>query len=229
MARFLVRVDDVGRRFGDDPHIGSDVQLLDAERFVRPFHAAGIPLVLGCVPQWLSESAIDDLWKYLKAPADSVAVHGWDHVAGRVSVDRMRSGIQRLTRNGIVPTVYIPPFNAYSPQDVDAWGEAGGSVFLGGLDGKDHLLGSRPKLVGLHEVWHVPYLSRFYGRSHQLVKAVDAEDKTTSGIVVLTLHVPWEVDSIAGWSDNLAALAEALRGRCVTVAEAQSVWGAMHG
>lgn len=224
MTRFLVRVDDVGRRFGDDPKVGTDSQLLDAEAFVLPFRRAGVPLVLGCVPAWLQPSAMDFLWQQVKGNENVLAVHGWDHVPGRVSVDRMRAGIQLLTRDGIVPSVYIPPFNAYSPQDVDAWGDAGGTVFLGGLDGSDHLLGSLPRQVGVRKVWHVPYHARLYGRAHELVSQVMESSTGGNRVEVLTLHVPWEVRARVGWLENLKSLAAALRGRCVTVEQAVEVW-----
>ncbi len=224
MTSFLVRVDDVGRRFGDDPRVGTDTSLVDAEAFVSPFRRAGVPLVLGCVPAWLSDESLDILWKYVKGRENVLAVHGWDHVPGKVSVDRMRAGIQRLTRDGIVPAVYIPPFNAYSPQDVDAWGDAGGSVFLGGRDGSDHLLGSLPRQVGLRKVWHAPYRERLYGRSHELVSQVMESPNHVDRVEVLTLHVPWEVRARAGWLENLKSLASVLRGRCVTVEQAVASW-----
>lgn len=224
MTSFLVRVDDVGRRFGDDPKVGTDSQLLDAEAFVKPFRDVGVPLVLGCVPQWLSERSIDKLWTYVKGPSDAIAVHGWDHSPGRVSVEQMRSGRSRLARGGDAPAVYIPPFNAYSPQDVDAWGDAGGSVFLGGRDGSDHLLGSLPRQVGLRKVWHAPYRERLYGRAHELVSQVMESPNHVDRVEVLTLHVPWEVRARAGWLENLTSLASVLRGRCVTVEQAVASW-----
>jgi hypothetical protein len=230
MTKFLVRVDDVGRRFGDDPKVGTDSHLLDAEAFVLPFRRAGVPLVLGCVPAWLQPSAMDFLWQQVKGNENVLAVHGWDHAPGKVSVDRMRAGIQLLTRDGIVPSVYIPPFNSYSPQDVDAWGDAGGTVFLGGLDGSDHLLGSLPRQIGVRKVWHAPYRKLLYGLSHDLVSQVVGSGAEDDRVEVLTLHVPWEVRARTGWLNNLTALAQSLVGRCVTISEAVKHWSKMsHG
>lgn len=224
MTRFLVRVDDVGRRFGDDPKVGTDIQLLDAEAFVQPFRDVGVPLVLGCVPQWLSDESIDKLWAYVKGPSDSIAVHGWDHAPGRVSVEQMRSGRSWLSRGNDTPAVYIPPFNAYAPQDVDAWGDAGGTVFLGGLDGTHHLLGSLPRQIGLRKVWHVPYHARLYGRAHELVSQVMESSTGGDRVEVITLHIPWEVRARVGWLENLKSLASVLRGRCVSVEQAVESW-----
>lgn len=228
MTRYVVRVDDVGRRFGDDPEVGTDVELLDATKFCRPFREAGVPLVLGAVPAWFGEASLRRLWSDL-ADGDAVAVHGWDHRRGRVAAMAMFGGMKLLANpiTGAKPRAYIPPFNAYDNADVTAWFGAGGDVFLGGIDGRDHARGTKPTkwkpdVAGAVRL-HVPAREALYGRSSKLVDVVKT-DHPSDRIDVLTLHVPWEVGASKSWERDLAALAEALAGKAVALDAAVLEW-----
>lgn len=179
----ILRVDDVGRRPGDDPERGCDWDLSFFEDWCVRGGLVDVPAVYGVVPSWVDTTRIGRLRSKL---AGTFAVHGFDHRQGAV----VRLAQMFAGRIALDAVAYIPPFNAYSAQTVQDWGEAGGRYFFGGYESRVCPPGP-PRLLG--DVVFVPAYAPLYGHAATLLMTEFAT--LPDYPVVLTLHVAWEPDA----------------------------------
>jgi hypothetical protein len=187
VKQFILRVDDVGRVNGDLPECGSDHSLTHFFEWVHKTGLEGLPAVYGLVPEWVNAHG---LYCFLSLPHYCRAVHGWDHVRGK-AVTLREMGIARTK---LQADIYIPPFNAYQISDVINWAECGGRTFLGGFYCQHHHLGDQP--ININGVKHYSANDLLYDRSAELIKQIE-KNRTYDCVQVITLHVPWEVDTDA--------------------------------
>lgn len=183
----ILRVDDVCRRPGDLPELGTDK---DASYFFKWREAAGLaglPVVYGVVPTWPNETGLDRLRNDLTGH-ELLAVHGWSH-AIRAEVTRAQMSKAKILLN---TTVYIPPFNAYSEKTISDWAVEGGKYFFGGTYPNEHQHGVDPKLV--RGVIHLPAFKPLYAHAGPLYE--NAQEMLEGSLpqypIVATLHVPWD-------------------------------------
>lgn len=192
MAKLILRIDDVGRRPGDPPSPGSDGDLEYFRRWRETCGLQGKPAVYGATPKWLTGNGLRWLLENITTP-ERLALHGWDHSPGAVvHHEQLHAGKMALSTN-----TYIPPFNAYTEDTLQAWGNVGGRYFLGGFHGEHHHYGPLPVKVGC---FHLPALRECYGHAGELLEnlpAVLANLHNNAAPVVVTLHVPWDTPQAA--------------------------------
>lgn len=182
--QIILRVDDVGRKPGDEPDKGTDG---DLDYFFAWRTACGLarfPVVYGATPTWLTRKGLNQLRKL--SPIERVALHGWNHERGRVTPEHMRVGSMLLNTD-----IYIPPFNEYDGETMKDWYEAGGRYFLGGYEQSvlspynwiDEASGNR--------MYHISAYKSLYAHAEKMPTNFH-EILPTTYPVVMTLHVPWD-------------------------------------
>lgn len=185
--KFILRVDDVGRKPGDKPEYGTDN---DLDYFFRWREAAGLyglPVFYGVVPAWLSRRGLCRLKSWLEGN-ERTAVHGWNHTKNTlVTLQQMVDARNLLQTSGAL--AYIPPFNRYDDRTLNYWREAGGQMFFGGL------VASKlpPRLE--KDLIYLPAFGPFYGHIEEVLENLSLPQDQTEFPLVVTLHVPWDEES----------------------------------
>lgn len=178
----VLRVDDVGRAPGDSPTTGSDGDLEYFRSWRNQSRLAGLPVVYGVVPAWLSAKGL----QYLEglSAAEELAVHGWNHLRSNCDEELMRRGKLQLESVHKCRS-YIAPYNLYNHRTLRSWALAGGRWFFGGFDGTHHSYGPLP--VRAQGVVHLPVSRELYGRSEEIALV-----SNWPSFAVVAVHVPWE-------------------------------------
>lgn len=218
--KFILRIDDVGRKPGDTPEKGTDSSLDYFLRWREALGLTGLPCYYGIVPTWLNPEGRDRL-KLLQGK-EYTAVHGWDHAHNSV-VDSARMSIARRELMGGRRTnlclAYIPPYNWYSATTLKDWKEAGGEYFFGGFD--EHYPGVGPFPSIQHDLLYLPAFKPLYGHAHEVLTGLEKLPEVSySYPLVITLHVPWDqerywpalVEVISIVKDSLITIEEAEKG-----------------
>jgi hypothetical protein len=229
--RFLVRVDEFPHYLAwDDPkRYGTD----GYRRFHSIMAAAGVPY-LAAMPARVSRAPLDPterrwrpfdesertlLAELLASGSVAFALHGRDHRT-RFDSPRERSelcglgasqtatlldeALAELAELGVVPEVFVPPFNRF---DAGQYGELARrfAVVCGGPESIG-LLGFHRSPLWLGEAVYLPSYFPLYGSAAEVRPAARALIERGAGLwMPIALHWGWEADD--GWSE-LEALAE---------------------
>lgn len=181
---FILRVDDVGRKPGDSPEIGTDRDLLFFGQWRQKMNLQGVPIYYGAVPTW-----IDDIpAKWLDSLAPEIAsVHGINHERKQSpTIAQLKEARAKFPS---LPKSFIPPFNHYSRDTIENWRAAGGEFFFGGFNGEHHNYGQLPDMKG--GCLHLPAAKELYGKVYEVTDALEKWQSHQCPLVC-TLHVPWD-------------------------------------
>jgi hypothetical protein len=203
MARFILRVDDVGWLPDHSPDYG--LEYFAAWR--KAAGLSGLPVYYGAIPSCIGDRELKWLQENL-AGREELSVHGCDHARGaNVTRQQMADAIHRF-RTAAKCRSYIAPFNKYTPATVRDWNLATAAdhegYFFGGFDHEHHQHGNYPVAVDGHVV-HLPAFRPLYDHTEPLTEEVPLWCDTQCPLVV-TLHCTWGHARL----DRLAAITELL-------------------
>lgn len=186
--KFVLRIDDVGRKPGDDPDHGTDNDLDYFFRWRAAAGLAGLPVFYGAVPAWVSEKGIQRLRDVLDGD-ERTAIHGWDHVKNRVvTLEQMKEARKRFQNTGSL--AYIPPRNHFDNTTMNTWRQAGGQVFFGGLTTGE----AKPPRIE-RELIYLPAHGPLYDHVEGILDNLQTVPfHEVEFPLVVTLHVPWDTE-----------------------------------
>jgi hypothetical protein len=203
-TKFLVRVDDVGQaEIQANPDRGMEL----FARWYDPWR--GLPVYFGVVPAGLTASEFS--WIDHNIPAQYLAIHGWDHARGPLSVGHIARAVAVLPEARVV----IPPYNSYDAETVRAMDVhiAGTPVLLGGFPRDHHNYGDAPKRIGARTI-HVSATRNLYDRCYQLADSIPSMLLPAVDYPLqIVLHHRWDVKNL----DGVKRLRDVIADRMVTI------------
>ena len=210
MARFILRVDDVGWDVAED---GAKIKDEGLQYFTKWREAAGLqsmPVYYGVIPAMVDTPELEWLRDNLTG-YEELSVHGWSHVRGSVvDRDRMELALNKFQDYRHCRS-YIPPFNHYGVETLSAWADAGvlgEPIFFGGFHEEHHCYGHNiSKVAG---VYHLPAFQPLYDHSEPLIRKLDGWMDIQAPLVV-TLHATWGRQNLKGVHDVVELLRPHLR------------------
>jgi len=250
--RFLVRVDEFPHFLAwDEPDKRGTERY---RRFHAIMAGAGVPYVIAVLPR-VSHAPLDPQetrWRALEdderallgeLPGDGVAfaLHGLDHRTRFASPRRhselcgldpaateslLDHGLAELASLGIVPQVFVPPYNRFDAEQYDVLARRF-QVVCGGPESVG-LLGFQRTPLWRGEAVYLPAYHPLYGRAREVLPAAQRLIERQAGLwAPIVLHWSWEDDEdwvalqrlleliapySAHWEDFLAAVAASADG-----------------
>ena len=108
----ILRIDDVQN--GNEP----------LTAMIQDIRLRGLSVTLGVVPALIGTgTAFDDyLFSVARSSDVEIAVHGYDHALAEINISEsyLQLGFDKVvSKLGVVPVTYIPPFNSLTPEAYD--------------------------------------------------------------------------------------------------------------